>query len=356
MERLEQFNGLIETMLPNNVIIEDDAGNISVMVRIPKFRICDVIDGGSEKVHPAFIVNGREIDCIYASKYQNVVIDGRACSLPDKLPDFEQSYEECMELCQSKGAGWHMMTVAEWAAIALWSRRNGTMPKGNCDNGKDINETEIKAKPLTWQDGKVIMVATGSGPCTWSHDGTYAGIWDMKGNVNTRVAGYQTVYGEIQIIPDNDAAMHIDQSPASPHWRAVAVDGTLLIPDGKGTTPGSLKWDIVDGVITLCENITNREPEWKTTKFADLGLAPGIEAPEVLKALGLFPAERGGDYDGAGFYVNNSEENRVAYRGGRATLRGNASIFLNSSGAGRFIPPEENIFPHTSVRASYIEI
>ena len=56
---------------PNNDILFDDGGRPSVMVFIPKFRMNQVITNGSDRVHPAFIVNGKERDGFYISKYQN---------------------------------------------------------------------------------------------------------------------------------------------------------------------------------------------------------------------------------------------------------------------------------------------
>lgn len=58
-----------------NTVLFDDLGNPSIMVRIPKFNISDVIVGGSNSVHPAFIVNGVEVDEIFISKYQNIVVN-----------------------------------------------------------------------------------------------------------------------------------------------------------------------------------------------------------------------------------------------------------------------------------------
>lgn len=46
--------------MPNNTVLFDDKGLPSIMVRIPKFKISDVIPGGSTATHPAFIVNGVE--------------------------------------------------------------------------------------------------------------------------------------------------------------------------------------------------------------------------------------------------------------------------------------------------------
>lgn len=53
---------------------------------IPKFYLDEVIRGTSHTLHPAFVVNGKELDGIYVSKIQNVVIDGRAHPLPGRDP------------------------------------------------------------------------------------------------------------------------------------------------------------------------------------------------------------------------------------------------------------------------------
>ena len=57
---------------PGNVVEIDDAGLPSIMVYIPKFKNSDVLTGGDDSTHPAFIVNGKEIDGFYFSKYQNL--------------------------------------------------------------------------------------------------------------------------------------------------------------------------------------------------------------------------------------------------------------------------------------------
>ena len=59
-----------------NTVMYDAAGNPSVMVCIPKYKLSDIDSSWPSTVHPAFIVNGIEKDCIWVSKYQNVVIDG----------------------------------------------------------------------------------------------------------------------------------------------------------------------------------------------------------------------------------------------------------------------------------------
>src|SRR5690606_10335202 len=76
----------LQALAPSNALVRDRTGVPSVLVRIPQFRICDVIEGGSEAIHPAFIVNGRPIPEIWVSKFQNVVRGGLAYSLPDQPP------------------------------------------------------------------------------------------------------------------------------------------------------------------------------------------------------------------------------------------------------------------------------
>lgn len=98
---------LFKAACPNNKILYDSFEKPSVMVYIPKFKMNQVITNGSDRVHPAFIVNGVERDGFYISKYQNTDIDGVGYSLPMQVPcnevDITLSYNKSAE----KGRGWH---------------------------------------------------------------------------------------------------------------------------------------------------------------------------------------------------------------------------------------------------------
>ena len=59
-----------------NEIITDKYGNASVMVYIKKFYLDDVIDGASHIPHPAFIVDGKELDVGTKDDYLYVEIKG----------------------------------------------------------------------------------------------------------------------------------------------------------------------------------------------------------------------------------------------------------------------------------------
>ena len=60
----------LKSVCPNNAMKYDDKEMPSVMVFIPKFRLCDVLSTADTSVHPAFRVNGVEIDGFWVGKYQ----------------------------------------------------------------------------------------------------------------------------------------------------------------------------------------------------------------------------------------------------------------------------------------------
>lgn len=238
------FENLNISLPPNNEILLDDKGRPSVMVKIPKASYSDLGLPGSG-THPAWIVNGKEVPYIYVSKYQNVVVDGRAYSLPYKAPGVYVNFDQAVEYCQSKGKGWHLMSNVEWQAIALWCAKNDCMPGGNNNwsYGDYYNTTE-KGAPMPIYDenysDNVPYTATGSGPKSWFHNNDFSGIADLNGNVYEWVGGIRTDNGEFQIIPDNNTAMQVDQSATSSEWKAILPgstinNATLVTPGTTGT-------------------------------------------------------------------------------------------------------------------------
>lgn len=276
-----------------NELIYDNAARPSIMVAVPKFKLSEVIDGAPDITHPAFIVNGAEVDEVWISKYQNIVIDGRAYSAQLQEPKETITFDEAVTACEAKGPGWHLMTNAEWAAIALWCKKHGTLPHGNNNRGTDYAHPDEKG--ITY-DGYSTL--TGSGPATWTHDHTPQGIHDLNGNLLEWVGGVRWMDGELQIIPDNDAAAGADQSKESKAWQPVKAGSSTI------------KYKVSrDGV-----EITTKKPgkNWGGCYFRDLKAA-GIEAPKILKALALYPADSE-KVDGY-FWVDTDGE-RLAYRGG----------------------------------------
>ena len=330
----------LKAVCPTNDILYDDKGLPSIMVRIPKFKISDVITGGADSVHPAFIVNGVEVDEIYISKYQNVVNNSRAYSLPCEDPKVNITLDQAINYCAAKGEGWHLMTRAEWAAIALWCKKNGKMPYGNNNYGKDTRESSYKAIPSCSRDGegRIQRVATGSGPVTWSHDGTLEGIWDLNGNVWEWMGGLRTVYGEVQVLVNNNAAdSDNSQSASSAQWMAIdATTGNYIIPNGNGTTANSIKMDYVSSKCVYTKTITVQADESRGCNFASVSCDATVAAAAqaVLKALALMPDDTAFDYEGDYFYWNNGAAERSFFSGGVWPYGANAGLFyLHGSGS-----------------------
>lgn len=298
---------------PNNFLIYDDLGKPSVMVAIPKFYLDEVISGASHTVHPAFIINGIEQDVIYISKYQNIVENDRAYSLPMKTPAVNVNFDQAWSYCKNKGKGWHLMTNAEWAAIALWCKKNGTMPKGNNNYGKDISETNLpqNAIPSTYyNDGKIDHILTGSGPESWYSNGKFSGISDLNGNIWEWVSGLRIVNGEIHILENNDASdWNNSVSADSNLWKAILPNGTLVSPE----TENTLKYTGCGG-----------------KDFTQINTVPAAEnnGLALLESLGLFPHQESipDDYGNDAVWAMNTNE-RIPLRGGGSNLGSLCGIF-----------------------------
>lgn len=369
-----------------NTILCDDVGMPSVMVRIPCFRWCDVIEGGSRDICSAFVVNGKVYDSIYVSKYLNIIENDRAYSLPGRDPANIVTIDEARAACANKGTGWHLMTNAEWAAIAHWSAKNGTTPHGNLNAGNDQrarHEHGVRAVGLPpedtcfgWQckvsrqgdyagNPPVGRTLTGLAPASWSHDGTDAGIFDLVGNIWDFVAGFRVYNGEIQVIPDNDSAMNIDEGPDSPHWRAIDDKGNFVIPGSAntlkydGTEPGLDERSIcvTPGGIRINRSVEypqytghdeNPEYGFGVMPFEMLRCAEEIEAKVRLIELGLYPYRE--KLDGEMLFMRSYGE-RIPARGASwydGLMGGIWSLYLRDN--------RDYCYPDIGFRACYIDL
>ena len=333
----------LQAVAPGNVLLYDDKDLPSVMVYIPKFKLSEVITGGADTYHPAFIINGSVVDGIYISKYQNVVENGRAYSLPGKDPANNMTWDTARGYCEAKGAGWHMMTKAEWGMIALWCKAHGIFPKGNNNYGKDTTETTRVAIPATYDgSGNILHTLTGTGPLTWSHDGTMKGIMDLNGNVSEWEGGFRTVYGELQFLANNNGAdKSHSQAASSDQWKALdASTGEFVTPNGSGTTTNTVKvikssnkpkYAITIGSGETGDNINSGIHE--VTCTADISDA----AKKVLRAYGLLPEDGAvaADY-GDGDYIsfNNNAAERLVHGGGYYSGTASAGVFCSGGNNG----------------------
>ena len=373
-----------------NTLLFDDTGMPSVMVRIPCFRWCDVMEGGSEEICSAFIADGKVYDSIYISKYLNCIRNDRAYSLPGEDPANIIKLDEARAVCAAKGPGWHLMTNAEWVAVAMWSIKNGTAPHGNTNAGNDAlarfeHGVRTYGLPLAGScrgdhqkadyenpgdypgNPPVGRTRTGISPASWSHDGTDAGIFDLVGNVWDLIAGFRVMNGEIQVIPDNNSALNVDESPDSTLWRAVSADGELVMPG----TPGTLKFDgtspgsdeeslcLVDSGIRINTEVefpqyTGAAPKetaecgWSAMPMEMLSCTDSVRAHRALAELGILPPK---DLAGGGMLFLRSYGERVPSRGASwydGDLASLWSLYLRDN--------REYCFPDIGFRACWLPV
>lgn len=313
-----------------NVAIFDDVGIPSIMVRIPKMYSKDLIAGVTDnEVHPAFIVDDKIKEEVYVSKYLNIVKGDRAYSLAAQDPAVNINFDTALQKCRNKGNGWGLKPFSLWSAIALWCKKNGTMPHGNNNYGADVSNPWERGIQTNASNGQTNRTATGSGSVTWYHDHTMFGIADLNGNVWDWCAGMRLVHGEIQIIPyANCMRATCDMSDGSTEWKAIMPDGSLVNPG----TSGTLKYDFVSSQVQLCTTITNTTGDESASTgsnatFETMTKASGIsDAPQILKELGLFPADASG-YEGDHFYINNGANERFPIRGGSWRIGALVGVF-----------------------------
>jgi len=205
-----------------NTVIYDAQGNPNIMVRIPRFNCEDINDAvlaatGVDMqlgtgTHPAFKTNGVDRGEILVAKYLASSGDNGGCSVIGGVqPKTSVDYDSSKLLCSQKGDGWHMMSVHEWAAIALWSLANGTVPRGNTNYGRAHDakwETAVRSDGgLPGDTSGTARSDTGSGPNAWAHDHGAFGVQDLVGSVWEWLDQMKLEEGQVVATLDNEPSI-----------------------------------------------------------------------------------------------------------------------------------------------------
>ncbi|MGU5712972.1 hypothetical protein [Aeromonas caviae] len=169
-------------------IIRDSAGNANAMFVLPRFTYTDIgmtTDMGAGDITAFDFGSGSIKGEIFIGAY--LASGSGAVSAPRQDPRTSLDHTAARNACSTKGAGWHLMTAHEWAAIALWCMANGYEPIGNTNWGRSHAKTwmvgdraDNRAPGDTAGTGRT---QTGSMGSEATHTRTLGGIADLVGNV-----------------------------------------------------------------------------------------------------------------------------------------------------------------------------
>ena len=287
-------------------VLYDDKGFPSLMHVIPKFRYEDL---GLEEtfgtgVATAFVKGNTELPEIFIGQYQAQVHDGRAVSLPGRDPRTSINYDAAKSACTAKGAGWHLMTMHEWAAVALWCHAHGFTPRGNTDYGRahDANHEMGRRQDggTAGESSGAARILTGSGPASFRHDNSMGGIADLVGNVWEWQHGMKLVDGQIHLLEDNS----FDEDEAN--WSALGhyFSNEAGTPTLKNSSP-------------VVEDTNINVSQWD-----NLAKDAGYTESQLLQRLLISPA----DVSMQGRFNVNTSGERFPYRGGNWSYGSNAGL------------------------------
>ena len=275
-----------------NTVVYDAQGNPNVMVVIPRFNYEDLglplLELGTG-TPTAFLTNGVPRSEILIAKYLASTPPGTSgCSVrPGFQPRVSVNFDTAKSLCTNKGAGWHLLSRHEWAAIALWSLANNTIPRGNTFHGRAHDNPKETARRfdngLPGDTSGTGRTDTGKGPATWAHTHTDFGIHDLVGNVWEWLDQLKLQDGRIICTPDNQPDMAEASWPATTAWldASTASGGNNVLSNSVTNRVGAMGDN---------QNAGNSASNtWQLT-----GRAAGYTPVELLRRLLVEPAVNSG--------------------------------------------------------------
>nr|WP_219921353.1 SUMF1/EgtB/PvdO family nonheme iron enzyme [Citrobacter freundii] len=224
-------------------VLYDDLGNPSVMNIIPIFRYEDLGysgDMGAGVVSCFDVGTGANKSEIFIGAFQSSLVGSRAVSLPRVDPAVSVNFDAAKGYCANKGAGWHLMTMHEWAAISLWCMANGFEPRGNTNYGRAHDRYVERGRRmdggLPGDTAGTARVHAGSGPDAWRHNNSPWGISDLVGNVWEWLDGFKLQDGQII------ASTFNTQAEASWAAQAAYFDSTLATGGAPRLSDAVVNW------------------------------------------------------------------------------------------------------------------
>jgi hypothetical protein len=296
-----------------------DDGTPNFFYPIYKCKSSDLDASLPEHTHPAFIVNGQEIDRRLIAVFKGSSHNEACHSIPNMPPLVNTGADQLLAKIKACGTGFGPKTCADSGLILLLAKKNGWVPKGNNAYGVDCRDgtsfelnksvavgdkrvfrgweyTALVAHTTSaehlpsedvgyWKKGKHVggtpvasqysadnsyrgyNTLTGSGPASWRLDGTISGIDDVNGNCFDQDYGYRIYDGELQVLENNNAAdPSADLSASSAAWKAIlpnsANNGHTLVAPG---TSGTLHWTWANSKITLDTVAPTFDSEYRGT-------------------------------------------------------------------------------------------
>lgn len=369
-----------------NVVQYDADGNPSIFCKFPKMKSSDLDASLPDHTHPAFVINSKEEDNILIGKYISSELEGNGTqySLPNMPPHVSMNHDTFLQKMRAFGNGASGITIADHGFMLLLAHKNKWEPHGNnywgCDY-RDATPWELAKEytvgtvcsfrgwtyeclkahtsaaeilpvdsPLYWKKLEHVggtpasesqynadsryqgyNTLTGSGPIDWYLGSDPGNLCDIQGNVFEQVYGFRLVNCEIQILGDNNNAADANADcSANAAWKAILPSKTdnsyTLVAPG---TVGTLHYTWQNSKITIDTVEPTFDNEYRSTAFSQIAVnTTNIPyMPSIMYELGLAPIS-GTTVQGY-FYVQMTQDERVARRGGRydgASSAGMASL------------------------------
>lgn len=279
-------------------------GAPSYFLVVPKCNLEDIDPALGTGTHPAFIIDGVEVPKLFIGMHEGFCVNGELLALPGVAPTVLITPEQANTYARSCGPGFHVMSNVEWALIALALARVGVLPSGNTNMGKHHvygHECGVRLDGRAPGDAAGFgTVLTGSGPNSWRSGNFPSGLSNLVGNVREYVSGVRLVDGELQVMPNNDAAAETGSHATSTRWKAVDfVTGALVTPGSAGTVKmnsgagvsGSPPQNV--GYFAWAATMTNQLGPAHSSASLDYNRMPwtavNATGPTILKTLGLAP-------------------------------------------------------------------